>query len=143
MEKVPLSVNSSSDDTHPYPSQIVFRVRAWDFCQTIKSLYRVTARPKPYTLIRNLIKRHFNARLGIQFHGDGFLERVMPNDGGLAHFGGDALAHPGHFGFHRFIELALVSEAAHQATAGAGNLHRVQGQILLLSHLDRDRRKLR
>ena len=39
------------------------------------------------------------------------------------------------------IGLLLVLQAAHQAPADTGNLCRIQGQVLLLGHLNRYRDK--
>ena len=77
-----------------------------------------------------------------QLHHHRLFQRVIPHHRGLAHARGDALPHLGHFLLHGAVLLPLVSEAAHQAAAGAGNLHRVKRQVLLLGHLDGDRAEL-
>ena len=41
------------------------------------------------------------------------------------------------------VGLLLMLQAAHQSAAYAGNLRRVQGQVLLLGHLDGHRHEIR
>ena len=57
--------------------------------------------------------------------------------------GGNAIPHIGELGIQIFIGVLLMLQAAHQTSAHTGDLRGVQGQTLLLRHLDGYRYKVR
>ena len=56
--------------------------------------------------------------------------------------GAGLLAHLGHLRVQVFVSVFLILKAAHQSSAGSGDLGRIERKILFLCHLDRNRREV-
>ena len=97
--------------------------------------------PKAFFLVVDIVYAYFHLGPIVQTDGDAPADDIMSDH--LAGFvlGLDGLAYLGKTGFQLLIGLVFIGQTAHQPTALAGNLGRIQRQTLLLSHFDGNRLK--
>src|SRR5690606_13603826 len=56
--------------------------------------------------------------------------------------GADPRTHIGHPALRFLVKFVFILQATHQSSTQSGNLHWVEGKVLILGHLDRNRFKI-